>query len=211
VISLTINALGGNDTIIVNSFLPTLTTAVINGGTGSDSIFGPNTANTWNITGPNAGNVTGTYAFTFSDIENLTGGSSTDTFIFANNSASLSGNLDGDDGSDVLNYAARTTAVTVDLGAGTATGIDGIFSNIESLVGSGADDNLIGGDTANTWNLTGDNTGNINTEFTFSASRILPVVLWKIHSSSAVQEMFTGTVDGASGDDEIVFNQTNSS
>ena len=55
-------------------------------------------------------------------MENLFGGTSTDTFIFGD-PASLSGNLSDLGGVDTLDYSSRTAGVTVDLGNGTATAI----------------------------------------------------------------------------------------
>ena len=59
----------------------------------------------------------GVSGLSFSSFENLIGGSGTDIFIFSK-SKSLSGVIDGGGGGDTLNYAAYTTAVTVNLATG---------------------------------------------------------------------------------------------
>jgi len=84
------NLIGGSldDTFILNGGSVTS----INGGGGSNTLVSENTINTWNLTGSDTGNVNGTNNFT--QIQNLTGSSFDDTFIF-NNGASISGNLDG--------------------------------------------------------------------------------------------------------------------
>ena len=62
---------------------------VVSGGAGSNQLTGANVANTWNITGANAGNINGAGSFT--NIQNLTGGTGNDTFVFAN-AGTLAGN-----------------------------------------------------------------------------------------------------------------------
>ena len=52
VTELTINAGAGNDRITIVSALPTLTKLTIDGGGDSDSLYGPDIATTWNVTGP---------------------------------------------------------------------------------------------------------------------------------------------------------------
>jgi hypothetical protein len=78
--AITVNGGGGNDTVLLEDLFDGVTAAV-NGGTGSTTLVGPNQANTWNITGTNAGILDG--AVTFTDVANLTGGTGADTFVFA--------------------------------------------------------------------------------------------------------------------------------
>ena len=82
-------------------------------------MIGPNATNIWSITAVNAGTV-GT--FSFSAVENLTGGTGEDEFVFGAGKT-ISGKIDGGGGgTDWLDYAAYTTAVTVNLATLTATG-----------------------------------------------------------------------------------------
>jgi hypothetical protein len=112
----------------------------------ADKLIGPNTTNTWSINANNGGTVD---SFHFSGIENLTGGSGLDVFVFAAGK-SVSGKIDGGGGgSDWIDYAAYTTPVAVNLATGTATGVGGI-ANIRNVRGGQ------GGDT-----LTGDAQGNV--------------------------------------------------
>jgi hypothetical protein len=60
------------------------------GGGATDTLTGANVANTWTINAPDAGDVNGT---TFSSFENLTGGTSTDSFALSG--GTLSGSIDG--------------------------------------------------------------------------------------------------------------------
>jgi len=141
----------------------------IGSSSSSNLLTGPNSANTWAITGSNTGNINSS-AFTFSSFENLTGGTMNDSFAFSSG-ASVTGAINGGAGTNTLNYSAYSAAVSVNIGAGTAPGIGGGFSNIQNFVGSSSSSNfLIGPDSANTWAITGTNSGNINSSaFTFSA------------------------------------------
>ncbi len=122
----------------------------LTGSAHSDSLTGLS-AGTWQINGAlntyTSGNV-----LTFSAIEDLLGGSGADTFNFVNGATleSGSGTLDGQGGTDLLSYATYTTAVTVNLNTGTATGTDGI-SNIENVTGGSAGDTLTSDAADNTF------------------------------------------------------------
>ena len=109
------------------------------GGNGSDILEADGADSSWNITGPDTGTLGG---HSFTGIENLFGGSGADTFIF-DSAAQLSGTLDGNTGSDNLDYSARSSGVTIDLAAGTATDA-GSISNIENLVTGAGDDSILG-------------------------------------------------------------------
>ena len=124
---------------------------VIDGGLGTDTMVGDITANTWDITGANAGTVSGVSSF--NDIENLTGNASSDDFVFAVG-GSLSGAINGAAGADSVSYAAKPGAVSVDLS-------DASFNSIETFIGNNTDSTLIGINTANTWNITGINDGTV--------------------------------------------------
>lgn len=116
---------------------------------GSDTLMGTNGYNFFFLIGADAGLLaccgSGT---TFGQVENLRGGLH-DTFIFLAG-ASLSGTLDGGaDGHDSLDYSWYDAGVTVDLTAGTATGVGGGVFNIKHVFGSAGDDVLIGSAAAN--------------------------------------------------------------
>ena len=82
-------------------------------------------------------------SFTFSGVENLTGGTAADTFKFT--TGSVSGKIDGAGGTDTLDYSGDGgVAATVNLATIAATRTGG-FVNIQKLVGSSsAADKLIG-------------------------------------------------------------------
>lgn len=137
----------------------------------NDFLMGYAGANTWTITGPNAGNVNS--RISFRSFETLRGAESSDRFVFANANASV-GKIDGGGGSDTLDYRTFARAVTVTIGdattPSTATGITGPegFVSIENLVGSGLSDTLKGPLAANVWNVTANNTGTLNGWLSFA-------------------------------------------
>ena len=177
------------------------------GGSSSDTMTGANVAGTWNIIGTNAGNIGG--ALWFSGIENLVGGAGDDTFAFqpgGNLSATIAGG--GQVTQDALDYSLNGgTVITVNLQLATATSTGG-FSGIENLIGStNTGDTLVGANAANIWNITSINSGNIGA-FTFSAIENLTGGVLADTFIFASTGNATGTVDGAAGADELVFNMT---
>src|SRR5262249_15027949 len=97
----------------------------------------------------------------FTSFENLTGGTANDAFVFLPN-ASILGNVAGGGGEDTLDYSALAGPITVNLQTKKAPAIVGTFSGITNLVGTAASDTLIGPDSGATWNLTGNNSGDVN-------------------------------------------------
>ena len=83
--------------------LNAVTSLTLKGDGGSDSLTGPNQANTWDVTAANAGTLDGSTSF--SGIQNLTGGTGADAFSFMGNTASVSGVIDGGGGADALNFS----------------------------------------------------------------------------------------------------------
>ncbi|MFL6013428.1 MAG: hypothetical protein ACJ74P_03940, partial [Gaiellaceae bacterium] len=153
----------------------------IDGGAGLDQIIGPLQANTWTLSGADAGSVNGTTDY--QNIENPTGGGLNDTFnVLAGATVSgvLSGGFDAPPPSstppaaplppppppvDTLSFASLATPVTVNLSLLTATGI-AAFGGIDSIVGgSSPNDLLIGpgvvGDNVN-WRINAANAGEVD-------------------------------------------------
>jgi hypothetical protein len=132
---ITIAPTGGNDTIVVQSTASG--TPVTLTGFGTTTLVGPNAPNTWNIAGTNAGTLTGTLLgspVTFSSVQNLTGGTDTDTFIMADGQG-ITGNLDGGGGTNTLDESAYSTSVVVNLQTGAATGVGGAIAHIQNVKG----------------------------------------------------------------------------
>lgn len=118
----------------------------IDGGAGINSVVGRNTANTWTVAaagGTNNLSVTdgNTYLASFTNIQNLRGGTGTDTFIING----TIGELYGNGGDDRFIFSSANNA-------GSASLIDG---------GAG-DDQISGRNANNIWSITGTDAGNIS-------------------------------------------------
>jgi hypothetical protein len=132
--AVSINFGGGTSTVNV---LGTGVLTNLNGNpAGVNTLVGANVNTTWNITGANSGNFSNANAAaSFTNFQNLTGGSGNDTFTFSSG-ATLSGTVNGGGGTNTLDYSAYTTSVLVDLRTGFATGVGGGVSNIGNVHGS---------------------------------------------------------------------------
>jgi hypothetical protein len=112
-------------------------------------LIGANGTNTWSVTGAGAGKLN---AASYKGFPNLQGGSGLDIFKISNTGreASIAGGGAPLHQGEWLDYAGDTITVTVNLAAGTATGVTGSVSGIQ---------NVRGGNGGNT--LTGNAKGNI--------------------------------------------------
>jgi hypothetical protein len=93
----------------------------LQGGLGSDSVSGPDQAASWNLAAPTSSSSLAGVIAGMQLIENLTGGSASDSFVFGVNAA-VGGVIDGGGGSDTLDYTTHGVSVAVNLGTG-ATGL----------------------------------------------------------------------------------------
>jgi Ca2+-binding RTX toxin-like protein len=164
--SLTIAGQGGNDKLSVMT--QPAYDVLFNGGGGVNTLVGPSTDNAWNIVTVNGGNLNpATSSFLFGNVQNLTGGTGADTFNIKSGGA-LSDNIDGGGGTDVLSYSGRSTPVTFNLqtspapgSVGFGTAVGGVL-NVAKIEGGGSgNDTLVGFNAANTFNITGANTGSV--------------------------------------------------
>ncbi len=150
-----LNGKGAEDTFTVSA-VPAFAVS-LQGFGGLDRIIGPDDDTLWKITGTSAGTLAGT--ITFGTVENLTGGAGDDRFVFLA-SKSIGGQIDGGAGNNILDYSTYKSVVTANLQTGLITGARG-FANIASLIGGSALDKIIGANTANVWNISGANSGDI--------------------------------------------------
>ena len=113
---------------------------VINGGTGSNTVSYEAAASGVTVD-LHGGTATGDGSDTLTNIQNVTG-SSHDDIIISNSSDNI---VDGGGGNDTVSYLYASSAVTVDLSAGTATG-DGndTLINIHNVIGSSHNDVITG-------------------------------------------------------------------
>ena len=150
------NLIGGNleDTFILNGG----TVSSINGGGSPNTLIGDNSLNIWNLTDVNTGNLNGT---NFTGIQNLTGGSLDDSFVF-DDGVSFNGSISDNGGTDNFDFSAYTTLLEVNLSTLGAIGI-------EEVIGTNlADSTLIGANTPNNWEITNPNAGILNGTFNFA-------------------------------------------
>src|SRR5262249_37454717 len=124
----------------------------IDGGAGGDTLTSDNSGRTFTVNAANGGTLSGDLGGTFSNVENLTGGTGADSFVFTG-SGSGAGVVDGAGGSDTLDFSAVGSQAVVLTATGATDGfsgtdglISGGFQNINTLVGStaGTTDSLTG-------------------------------------------------------------------
>tara|TARA_R110002111_G_scaffold153375_1_gene220214 strand:+ start:184960 stop:199311 length:14352 start_codon:yes stop_codon:yes gene_type:complete len=154
------------------------------GGAGSNTLVAANQANDWLIDGVNAGRLL-SGSVTFTNVENLQGGSDVDTFSisgsqslnllgglgndvfqFIDDASLLNGTIDGQGGTDHLDLTNYTADLMVKLsGIGSADGFNGseaansvTFANIDQLTGGTGANTLTGINNSASWTLNGTNT-----------------------------------------------------
>jgi hypothetical protein len=203
---------------------------VIDGGAGSDTITGDNTGRLFNVTGSNTGIVTGILGSPFVNVENLAGGSASDTFVFTSPGA-LTGTIDGGAGIDTLtgDNVARAFSITGANAGNVSTILPVGFTNVEVLNGGTANDTftfgpggligqidggagtdtITGDNTARTFTITGGNIGTIST----IVSNVFLNVENLTGGTGADAFVFTtgtlsGTIDGGAGSDTLTGDNT---
>jgi parallel beta-helix repeat protein len=135
-------AQGGNDQITVAEF----TTITLNGGTGTDTLIGPDLNVNWDVRESGGGILLGIGNFT--GFENLTGGNAMDRFIIRS-TGQVPGTLDGGAGENVLDYSIATSAIVVDFSSSPrkASLVSNITDSFSLLIGGSTNDSLIGSPT----------------------------------------------------------------
>ncbi len=170
------------------------------GAGGQDRLIGPDQANTWQITGPSGGTLDGTIAFLL--VEDLTGGSDDDTFVFGAAKA-VGGRIDGGGGNNTLDFSAYKTALSANLQTSLITGTKG-FANIASILGGAAVDKIVGANTSNVWNITAANVGTVN-GIAFSSFEALTGGTSDDTFVFADNASLKGKIDGGGGSDVLDF------
>ena len=161
---------GGDANDIFTFFVAGLTTAVDGEEGAGDTLVAANAENSWLIDGTNAGTVTNSAAVSFSNIENITGGTGEDTFSFASAGSGVDGLIDGssqpDGGKDTLNAKALGGGLVFTMGSDAPAGIS--FDRIEAITVTEADvgdtgnyNTISSGDGSNDWTIDGRNTGEL--------------------------------------------------
>ncbi|MCH8042464.1 MAG: fibronectin type III domain-containing protein [Planctomycetes bacterium] len=217
--SIQVNMETNNDSVTVASSDDPLG---FDGGDGDDTLIGPDAASTWAINAANGGNLAGSVTVSFSDVENVTGGTGTDDFTFAN-AGSLTGAVDGGAGTDTLIGDDDGNVFTVTAAnEGTLAGKTSGFSNVENLTGGAATDDftitaagsltgsidggsggansLTNAGAGNTWTISGANSGTVTDLGTgFSNIASLTGGVGEDDFTITAAGSLTGSIDGGSG------------
>jgi Ca2+-binding RTX toxin-like protein len=171
---------------------------LVGSASAADTLVGV-AGNTWSITGTDAGTLNATLAF--SSFENLTGGAGADTFKLGPG-GQVTGVVDGQGGTDKLDYGLYGSPVTVNLQARTATALTNPFTSIESLAGSTGVDTLVGLDAASTWQITANDGGTV-AGFAFSSVENLTGGAGDDVFKFSNGKLLSGALDGGAGTNTI--------
>jgi filamentous hemagglutinin family protein len=190
---ITIGRTDGSGTVRLNSFAFNDPVAIAGGST----LIGANQNTTWQLSGANQGTISGfTNGLSFSDIENLQGGSGNDIFQFAD--TRFDGAIDGGGGTNRLDYSAIATSLTLDLEAIQP-------ENIQEIVAGSGTNTLVGRNLDNTWTVTGTNSGTLNGA-TFSRFQILRG--GNLSDSFRLSGGRVDQIDGAAGSNTLIGDNT---
>ena len=132
------------------TFAPSSSVVILSSG-GADALAGPDTGTPtiWTLSGAKSGaltNISLPAPVAFSGITNLTGGAGADTFV-VQPTASEFGTAIGGGVQNTLDYSQLTSAVTVNLLSGTATGFSSI-ANFSMVIGGCGNDSLAADNSA---------------------------------------------------------------
>src|SRR5262249_5529732 len=174
--SLQLRTGSGTDLVDIQSLPPGNAVVTVGGGSSTTTLQGPDTANTWQITGPDTGTLDN--VINFSSVPNLTGGAGADKFIYQVG-GSTSGVVDGGVGNNTLR--GPNTSNTWQLGgvnAGDIVGVVNAFKDIQNLVGGTGND-------------------------LFQAFQTITVSTPIFSFSFTIPGSLTGTLDGGGGSDTL--------
>ncbi len=157
--SITADGKGGNDLFdLSGAGSPTTVPITVSGGSGNNTIKTRGETNTWNLTGPGAGNVNG---ITFTNFTNLDGGFGGDTYKFADVALGSFTIDERAGGTDTLDFSASSLGVTVDLSMTTAQVVNANLTltlvsgaSIENVIGTAQNDVITGNSLDNMFPVT---------------------------------------------------------
>lgn len=187
---------------------------VLVGGTGSDTITGTDVVSIWTVDGSNTfEDDPANRTLAFSAFENLQGGSLADQFNVSGDQtnnilgglgddvisfadlATLTGTINGEGGSDIVDYSAYVSA--------GVTAMVGDFTSIEQVIGgTTALDSLVGGSGNDSFVVTDMNEGTVNT-IDFSGFENLHGRDGNDSFEFQTSGNVSGTVEGGNGTDSL--------
>lgn len=216
----TFNAGGGANTLVINDVLVNVTggsgsdkfkfgingkiTGTLDGGGGDDTLTGRDTNGVWTIDPANKASLAdsnGVYVANFTGIEILKGGALADTF---NINAAFAGAIDAGAGTNTFNINASVGKLAGGIGDDSFILMDN--GSITSLVdGGGGANTLTARNTVNTWNITGENSGNVTNVNSF-------INIQALQGGSAadtfvINHSFLGDIKGGLGNDIFTINE----
>uniref|UniRef100_UPI00165FE745 filamentous hemagglutinin N-terminal domain-containing protein n=1 Tax=Teredinibacter waterburyi TaxID=1500538 RepID=UPI00165FE745 len=173
-------------------------------------------SSSWNITGVNDGSITynlgsGENTIDFIDFNILTGTAGDDTFTLANNSAAITGSIDGGSGgkNQIINSGSNGVVFNVAGTAQTVTNIVGgassvaKFSNINSVAGLESSTNqLLYNSTADdtvSWEITGADAGEVGVFSFTNIDQLVGTLGVDVFDFTTTTSAITGKIDGGSG------------
>jgi hypothetical protein len=168
-------------------------------GTGLTILEGHPTSGTWNITGGNQGTYGNAGQITFSGIATLEGTSPDDKFSFAAGGSVIGFIIGGGGTLNELDYSGFGAPIYVNFETGAATATGGFIQIQKVTGGASLGDTLVAPNSVNTWQITYNNEGNINSgAITFSGIENL--------TGGSLNDIFvftdqmgvTGIIDGGS-------------
>jgi hypothetical protein len=161
-----LNSSAGDDTFIMAGTDVNPPGHILVGGGGTNTLIVPSGTTTWTLNNQNDGQVNSSlvgYVFDFTSMQNITGGSGNDNYIFTN--SQITGLLDGGGGFNTITGPNKPTTWII---SGPSSGSiepfgDGVtnFINIQQLIGTGGNNSLTGPDSNLTWYITSTNNGYI--------------------------------------------------
>lgn len=180
----------------------------VNGGSGNNTVHGPNLLSTWGVEGPDVANIacaSGTMAFMA--FQNLAGESDNDALLIAMG-GSLSGTFNGGGAaSNDIPYLTYGTSVSVNDATGAATaiysGASGGYANVSTFTGGASANSSPGANVTTKWQTDGMD-GAFRTPGGFLASfQNLTGGTDSDTFASGSTGMISRTVDGADGTDTL--------
>ena len=158
--SIIVDTMAGDDQLTVDKSLGSFSkTITFDGGAGNNTLTAPNQTNAWNITAANAGNITGLASFT--NVQNLVGGSGNDTFKLSDN-VGVSGSIAGGGGTNTLNNVLYSSSHPISYNLATKRRHQRhrrASKNPEPCRRASTSDTLIGPNANTTWTITANKTG----------------------------------------------------
>ncbi|MDA1251388.1 MAG: hypothetical protein O2820_19430 [Planctomycetota bacterium] len=185
----------------------------LSGSSGTDTLTGMNVVAIWEIDGTNTyeddptnrivafsgfenlqgGTRTDTFNITNDPTANLLGGSDDDKFVFSDG-ATLTGTINGESGSDVVDYSAFLSSVTASVGD---------FTSIEEIIGGSAVDVIAGGSGNDTFIVTDADQGTVN-GIAFSSFESLDGRDGNDSFTMQTSGTLTGQIEGGNGSDSLM-------